>query len=235
MTTLVRPKPLFDFRYLEAACAAMKERNDCAVKAVCVVTDEPYPKIHEMFRQMGRRKRCGTHDHITRAVLAKCGYKLQDVTISFPQRTIRSVGPTLSINDKFLLSCSKHVAGAVGGVVYDWSEQRGLYVQHVYKLVRREDEMPQIQIPPTDHQAGRWRGGRPASAIIWDLAEKELEDTLRETGFLNPVAPRSRRFWLALRARVMAKAEAQNIKRTTSSIELGKWQREKGYPMEDML
>lgn len=238
----VQLTPAFDFEFLQAAAVAFNERNDCSVKAVCLVTDRPYPEIHEMFRKLGRRKRCGTPWHITTGVLVNCGYRLQDVTVSFPLRTIRAVGPSLDRANKYFVRASKHVAAAVGGRVYDWSEDRGLYVKQVFRLVGQADEDPVISFPNTDRQAGRWSSGVSASGLIWAMAEKELEHTLREMdgealhsndNDLKP--PPTRRFWLALRARVMARAESYHIKRTTASVELGKWQESKGYPMGKML
>jgi hypothetical protein len=46
------------------------------------------------------------------------------------------------------------------------------------------------------------------------------------------VAPNSRRFWLSLRAEIMELCEGHGIKKTTCSVELGKWQTEIGYDMK---
>lgn len=223
-----------------------KEKNDCAVIATCLLANRPYSEIHALYKDLGRRKRCGVNNGIILAALARLGFKHTDVKRYYPGRTVRAVGPQLPKDGKFLLFSANHVATVVNGVVEDWSAMRGLQIVFILQI-QQKDEPAQKHEVHYEHELPRWKGNIPASTAIRNLAERELAKTLgqmREAeesqhGAL-PVgttwhAPRSKRWWLSLRARVHAVGCKHGLKATTMSVELGKWQAEIGFPMQEML
>ena len=221
----------FTYEDLLVFSKAYNERNDCAVIATTVVTGHTYSKIHEMFRQNGRRNRCGAYNTILFKVLANLGYRIHDVTLSYPGRTIRSVVPQLPKLGRYIVHSSAHVSGIVDGVVHDHAHDRGFFVHNVWQIIGLADPVPD-PVVAVESQRERWAGVVTAQAAIRALAAKEYKAALLRDG--QPYAPFVKKWWLALRARVMAEAERHGLKRTTASIELGKWQNEIGYDMRTL-
>jgi hypothetical protein len=244
---------LFDYAYLKLVSHAYGERNDCVVIALCVLSGESYPKVHQILKNRGRRNRCGTQWHTTTAALHDLNLKLHPVTITYDGRTIRSLVPQLPhhLNDpisnmmlpaRFLIKAARHVAGVVMGSCEDWSDERGLYVQQVYQVLDSTDNTPPISYnvrTNTPEYRARWSHPTISAAEAiraFGIAEIQKWHEENYPGSLNlPInfrgLPKTRKFWLSLRARAMARCEDAGLKRTTASIELGKWQSELGYHM----
>lgn len=55
----------------------LHETNDCAVKAVAIVTGEPYEKVHNLMWKLGRKPRDGTSFHIIIATLRLLGWEVE--------------------------------------------------------------------------------------------------------------------------------------------------------------
>lgn len=224
-------RPMFDYDFLCNVSRAFGERNDCAVVATSVVTNEGYPKVHELYKKAGRRKRCGTQWIHTMAVMAQLGVKMHDVTQSFPGKTVRSVAPQLHKDRVYLIRTAKHVLGIIDGRVEDWTAQRGVYVLQIFDITKDYEPAPEITIRPDLTTRGRWNMGLPVSEVIRGHADKILNGRLVVAGVHR--APNTRRFWLTVRAEIMEVCEKYHgVKRTTCSVELGKWQADIGYPMQ---
>jgi hypothetical protein len=223
----------FQYTYedLYRVSQAYNESSDCTVIATCVVTNSAYPKVHEMFRQSGRRRRCGSFNVVMFKILADLGYKVHDVSLSYPARTVRSIVPQLPKIGRYIVQASGHVTGVVDGVAHDHAHDQGLFVEAVWQVIGLTDPIPD-PVKAVESARGRWAGAVTAQAAIRALAAREYKATLQREQ--QPYAPFVKRWWLALRARVMAEAERQGLKRTTASIELGKWQNEIGYDMRTL-
>lgn len=224
----------YDYAFLRAVSNTMGEKNDCTVVCVAAVTATPYTIVHSMMKKMGRRDRCSTGNHITKAVIGQLGFRLFDVSRSFNGRTIRAVAPSLHHEKRYIIWSSRHVSAVIGGKVEDWADERGLFVQAITQVLEMHEPDPDIQIaaPPP---MGRWHAvahGAKAREMVRDEAEYHLKHRLREMGLST--APRSRRWWLGLRAKIMTTLEMYEIKRTTASVELGLWQVEIGYDMKTL-
>lgn len=227
----VQTGDMSDYHFLTACTIAFNEKHDCAIIALCIITGESYPKIHEMLRVAGRRRRCGTYNVQTQAVLSQLGYRITDVTRQYTERSVRAIGPTLPKDKKFMILVSKHISAVVNGRVIDWAEDRGLFVQTVWQITELHEPEPDIIIPRAVPK-GRYRARFPAAEVVRQAGLNVLNSFLADEK--RNQAPRNRRWWLKLRAHAMADLDRMGIKRTTASIELGKWQVSIGYDMTDL-
>lgn len=219
----------YTYAEISAAANAFNETNDCAVRAVCIATNNAYPKIHEMFKKMKRRNRCGTPNVTTYAVIKQLGYKLWNVSRSYSAKTVRSLGPTLPKGQIFLVETCDHMLAVVDSKVEDYSFERAFVVHRIWQVLHETEQEPDIIVPRPIHTQ-RWAGPSKVSTAIRNLAEQELALTLANEH--RQQAPFSKRWWLTLRARVHAAGERHGLKLTTMSVELGKWQTELGYDMK---
>lgn len=113
-----------DFQAISKASKAHNEKNDCAVKAVTVISNMPYNYVHKRFCEHGRRSRHGTPKSITNSVLASLQMWREDVTKQFPARTVRSLEGMLPEEGRFLIHTAGHILGAKNGEIIDWTKGR---------------------------------------------------------------------------------------------------------------
>ena len=112
------------------------ESNDCAVKAITVVTGRPYREVLMTMTMLGRKPRGGTPFPIIHKTLALFGKR----AVAIPQTTITSRYPgkhalkthtTTHQPDRFpaawrdgktyLMLVRGHILAIVNGVNHDWS------------------------------------------------------------------------------------------------------------------
>jgi hypothetical protein len=215
-------KLTFTFAELRAAGDAMGERKDCAVIATCVVTGYAYPKIHEMYRLVGRRARCGTPWVYTIGVLAQLGLRLVDISKFYDGASIRSIVPQLPSKGKFLVSSRKHVSAVIDGVCEDWADERKLYVQGIYQVVDMDDY--DLPVAPAKPKRKVYIDYSQPTKAVWAIAEILLDDPT------TPAAPAipTRRYWSTFRAKVIAECVGNGIHKTTAAVQVGKWMADKG-------
>lgn len=216
------------YEVAQSVSRSMNERNDCAVVALTIVSDKPYAEVHTVLKSKGRRKRCGTQWPVIGAACYELELRLTEVTHQFSGKTIRALVPQLPKSGRFLVRISKHVLGVVNGIAQDWSNETGGMVRQVF-AVDHPTDAPSAFVVPVSPAPNRFNGVIKASEVVQYHGEKELNLFRAERG--RP--PRTSAEWLALRAKVMAACEVRipPIKRTTASVELGKWQTDIGYDM----
>lgn len=218
----------FDFTFAELrACGdAMGEKSDCAVIATSVVTGYAYPKVHEMYRILGRRRRCATPWVYTLGVFAQLGLKIQDISKFYDGASIRSIVPQLPEQGKFLVRSRKHVSAVNNGVCEDWADDRKLYVQGIYQVVDI-DEPIQSSPPPPRKRTVFVDWSQPTKAV-WAIADILMNDYQE----IHPApATPTRRYWSTFRAKVVAECVNNGIHKTTASVQVGKWMAENGLHM----
>ena len=113
-----------DFQAISKASKAKNEKNDCAVRAVTVVSNMPYSSVHEVFRLCGRKPKRSTAKFITNEVLQALQIWREDVTKQFPAKTIRTLGRMLPKKGRFLIHTSGHILAARNGEIWDWTKGR---------------------------------------------------------------------------------------------------------------
>lgn len=94
----------------------MLERNDCAVRAFSNALNKPYYEIHEQFKRMGRRSRCGTSSNLCFKAMLMYNVKLMS-----PVRQIITHAQFVRMNPKghFIVMSRSHAWAIKDGVVYD--------------------------------------------------------------------------------------------------------------------
>ena len=126
---------------LSNEAAAAGESNDCAVKAITVVTGRPYAEVLATMTRLGRKPRAGTPMHVNRQTLELFGKR----AVAIDQRTITSRYPgkhslkvcvTSHQPDRFpaawrdgktyLMLTKGHILAVVNGTCHDWSRNRSL-------------------------------------------------------------------------------------------------------------
>lgn len=173
------------FNDLTKASAEVKETNDCAVKAVAIVTRLPYTEVHAAFAKHGRKTRQGTPTSVTQKVLEEFGfstkaYKFRKHIDRYPgvHSTLKNVTthhfcrfpnawegfPCLA-----LLVTSDHIMAAVNSETVDWSVNSSLRVQRCLEVIPPEGfEYPEPAPKAEEEQAPEI-----------DLEVKEIIDGLR--------------------------------------------------------
>ena len=228
-------QPDFTYADLHACSVVMGERHDCAIIATCIVTDYPYPRIHEMYRLVGRRHRCYTPWVYMVGVLAQLGYKLQDVTKFYDPSSLRTIVPQLPNKGNFLVGSRKHVSAVRNGVMEDWAVERKMYVKEVFQVVDR-DAPPQLTPPQRPHRHVVINFTSPTKAVH-TIADLFLNDICKQTDWPDPdrggisSLPHTRRYWSTFRAKVIAECVANGINKTTAAVQVGKWMAGKGLEL----
>lgn len=128
------------------------EDNECAVRAVAIVADEPFEKVQELFEKRGRQKGDGTPSDITFGVLREdLGYNAlwfdpQIIIDRFPGRHSQKKVLTSHSPDRFpqawpsgrfLMFTRGHVLAIVDGINHDWSRRNSLRCNSLYKVTKR--------------------------------------------------------------------------------------------------
>jgi len=114
----------------------MKEKSDCAVKAVAIAAGIHYVDVHGMMASEGRRHRDGTPNPITYSVLEMLGFRLDDVTNKYKARTVRTLGREMkNVSGSYLVWVRGHILCIRDGEVCDWTNGRLHRIQKIAKVV----------------------------------------------------------------------------------------------------
>lgn len=122
---------------LISEAARLGEHNDCAVRAVTVVSGLPYAEVHAMFKQLGRKKGHGTYRNVTYKAISKLGFNTVDVTKSFKSRTICTLERELPCTGRYLVWTRGHMLGVKQGKVIDYTSGRRHRVLRVEKVIEK--------------------------------------------------------------------------------------------------
>lgn len=130
----------------------MRERGDCAVRAVAALTDTPYEKVHAMMAAQGRRHGKGTPWDIIWSTLNALGFKavrrsdyefirqypgshataLRSVTTHHPDRF-----PAVWKDGKrYLMSTPRHVLAIIDGVNHDWTRGKACRAKGIWEITK---------------------------------------------------------------------------------------------------
>lgn len=111
---------------------ALKETNDCTVKAISAVTGVHYVDVHAMLAKHGRPHRKGAKKHTQYNALRDLGFVLEDVKVR--SKTIRTLGREFKYRPgNYLVWTRGHVLAIKDGEVLDWTNGR---LHRVIKVVR---------------------------------------------------------------------------------------------------
>jgi hypothetical protein len=130
----------------------MRERGDCAVRAVAALTDTPYEKVHAMMAAQGRKHGKGTPLDIIWSTLNALGFKaerrwdsefirqypgshataLKSVTTHHPDR----FPAVWKDGRRYLMSTPRHVLAIVDGVNHDWTRGKACRSKGIWEITR---------------------------------------------------------------------------------------------------
>lgn len=116
-------------KQLAAKSKSYGEKNDCAVKAVAVVTNATYEEAHAALKAAGRRNGRGTPLPVIMAAVKAlgCHVKFDDMVNhhgrNMGRMTINRV-PAALPKGRWLVLCRKHILAVKDGEVLDWTEGR---------------------------------------------------------------------------------------------------------------
>lgn len=129
----------------------MRERGDCAVRAIAALTETPYERVHAMMAAQGRKHGKGTPWDIIWSTLTALGYKrIQREPLDFVHRypgshasALRSV--TTHHPDRFpavwqdgkryLMATPRHVLAIINGVNHDWTRGKACRAKAIWEIV----------------------------------------------------------------------------------------------------
>lgn len=142
------------FNQLQSKSIEHKDSNDCAVKAIAVVTGCSYELAHQMLANQGRKRGCGTFTRMTHEVIRRLGFKLelidhmakralysQKTTCGYVYKNITThhfakFPEAWKDGNTYLVSTPGHVLGVIDGTVHDWTVGRSKHLISVYKVTR---------------------------------------------------------------------------------------------------
>jgi hypothetical protein len=142
------------FKQLHAASSATGDNNDCAVKAISVVTGISYEDAQQRLAAKGRKKGERTYFGKTSEVIKDLGYKLERVDLDEKQRQypkskvgsywfksltthhFERFNEVWADGNIYLVQTSGHIAGVINGTIHDWTKGRSFRIITMYRVVK---------------------------------------------------------------------------------------------------
>jgi len=119
---------------MKTVAKSIGESNDCAVKALTIVSDMHYSYIHALFAHFGRRHGKPTRKIITLQVLRELQVSVVDVTANFKAKTIRTLARELPEVGRFLIWTSGHMVAYRNGKICDYTEGKTHRIIKIMKV-----------------------------------------------------------------------------------------------------
>lgn len=138
------------YKQLEGLSSSVGENNDCAVKALALVTGVDYLTAHSKLSDLGRKKGAPTKNAHLRQAVKDLGFTLKPVH----RHQIISQYPGNHKNKKnitthhparfpapwrgktFMAFTKGHVLAIVDGKVHDWTSLKSLYIISLYEVTK---------------------------------------------------------------------------------------------------
>jgi len=155
------------YQGLRNEAKSIGENNDCGVKALAVVTGLSYSECHAKLEHHGRKHGKGTYLSSMFGALRELGFSW--VKTSCDHRGMRSLSRNLPKDGNFLIHATRHFAGASGGKIHDWSENRCLRIIKVYQIFK-VGENPVIHEFKKKETTNRTR----KTTVLYNLTHPEM-------------------------------------------------------------
>lgn len=121
---------------LQSESLSVKEKKDCALKAVAVVSGLDYRDVRARFIRHGRDPGKPTPQTITYAVLLELGITVVDVTQRFKSRTLRTLRREMVGREGcYLVFTYKHVLAVKDGQLCDWATDTLKRIKRIERCV----------------------------------------------------------------------------------------------------
>lgn len=122
------------YKDMKTVAESLNESNDCAVKAVTIVSSMHYSCVHSVFAQFGRRYRKTTDNVTTFRVLRELQIFVVDVTRKFKAKTVRTLARELPDEGRFLIWTSGHLLAYRNGRICDHTEGKTHRIIKIMKV-----------------------------------------------------------------------------------------------------
>lgn len=170
------------FKQLEAGRARRNETNDCAVKAVAVVTNEDYDEAHEVCQRFGRRPRRGTNfSYTTKPAVQNLGFEVERVHADLTGTFVRKLPERLSARKTYLVRTAGHILAVKGGQVVDWTAGRANRVKAIYEVRKKVEAPKAVEIKPS-------KPARKSSKRLSDSTVRQIRELVGRGMSIKDVA-----------------------------------------------
>lgn len=142
--------PTPEYLSLSEHAKALQEENDCAVRAVTVVTGAHYVDVHSLFEKHGRKRRDGVYMCTTEKVLRDLGFSSREWTSaqkiamihSYPDYVVKSITlrqmmlfPDLwSRQGTLLVRSHRHLSAFRDGKLHDHMDGLKSHVKQIFSI-----------------------------------------------------------------------------------------------------
>lgn len=114
--------------------AEMRERGDCTVKAVAIVTNSAYKVAHKAMKVLGKRKdRDGASILGTNNAIKGLGFALERLEV--PAKTVATLAREDAVQEGLYIAYTRtHVLAIKDGYIEDWTRGRRHRIVLLYKV-----------------------------------------------------------------------------------------------------
>jgi len=121
-------------RELETASTLHAENNDCAVKALAIVTGADYATAHAALAAAGRKRGKGTTQPQQIAALKRLGFRR--VAAPYTSKTVKTLAREMRcVPGVYTAHVRSHVLAIKDGAVLDWTAGRQHRMKALYRIV----------------------------------------------------------------------------------------------------
>jgi hypothetical protein len=113
----------------------LKEKNDCAVRAVALACSVSYGVAHTTLGMNGRKDGGRTEDHIIFRSIHQLGFTYRKFKVK--SKTIRALEKELPAEGAFLVRVRGHILCIRDGVNHDWAQGRLHRIMVVHQIQPR--------------------------------------------------------------------------------------------------
>lgn len=179
---------------------ATGDKNDCAVKALAVVTGLPYEQVQRALEQAGRSKKDGTFQWQMEQAAGLLGYRMVRLPDSWHKAMIASYpGAHKGLNsltthhprrfksrwkdvEPLLIHTSRHYAAFRDGEVHDWTVNHACRIKTLYRLERIG--APLFPAPASEEDDGLLIDGKDPLTVLQE-EHAQLMERRRNVGALK--------------------------------------------------
>ncbi len=178
------------YKQVQKDSDAMRETNDCTVKAIALATGVSYIRAHTVMAEVGRVHKNGAFLMQWEKAFNMLGFTLhaeKDITA----RTVRKVVPMLEADKVYVVQSTRHLSAVVDADVLDWAKGRRKQIAMVFQVLPTGVTPDPISDKLAKKRTTGWKVTEPTSGVckqIWDLLDDEFEGEYLDTAARDDIA-----------------------------------------------
>lgn len=143
------PEKAYSFRWTDggAKAAGFRERSDCTVRALQILSGKPYELVHAVTMAYGRKQRRGfkAFERAFPAMASRLGMTVKEIYWNVTVEKVIRAYPT----HRLMIQIRGHVFAVVDGVIHDtWHPSLRCRVRHFWKVAESKEKSDEIKNPP---------------------------------------------------------------------------------------